>query len=295
MQLSRIAIFGPGLIGGSLALAARRRGICAHLSLWSRDCAELAAARELGLAHAADTLTDDPAAAVAGADLVVLCLPPAALPGVARQLVPHLKTGVPVCDVASVKAGLSGELGAIFRQEPPPDGSRAWTSYVGAHPMAGGERSGPRAARADLFTGAVCLLTPEENTSPAALEAVEGFWTALGARVRRLTPAAHDETVAMISHLPHALAAALVHFVTAQAPAALPLAGPGWRDVTRIAAGAPELWTEILSRNRQPVTKALHGLIATLHEMSGYLEAGREEELQKFLSEARSQRERSEG
>ena len=208
----------------------------------------------------------------------------------ARQVAPHLAAGVPVCDVASIKAGLSEELGGIFRQEP-----GAATSYVGAHPMAGGERSGPHAARADLFAGAVCLLTPDENTLPAALAAVEGFWTAVGARVRRMTPAAHDETVAMISHLPHALAAALVHFVTSEAPAAVAAAGPGWRDVTRIAAGSPELWTEILSRNRQPVTKALHGLIATLREMQGYLEAGREEELQKFLSEARSQREKSAG
>jgi prephenate dehydrogenase len=284
LHFQRIAIFGPGLIGGSLALAARQHGLCARLSLWSRDPRERAAARDAGLADSDDTVTGDPALAVAGAELVFLCVPPAALIDVARRIAPHLEPGAAVSDVASVKEGLTAELGEIFSAD---TGSR----YVGAHPMAGSERSGPTAARADLFEGAACLLTPDATTAPDALATVETFWREVGARVRQITPAEHDASVALVSHLPHVLAAALVHFVAAQPGEAARCAGPGWRDVTRIAAGSPELWTEILSRNRPPVTKALHGMVAKLREVLGYLEAGREPELQNFLSEARSQRE----
>ncbi len=283
MQFPRIAIFGPGLIGGSLALAARRRGLCTRLSLWSRDPREHAAVRAAGLVGEADTLTDDPARAAAGASLVLLCVPPAALAGVARRVAPHLEPGAVVSDVASVKEGLVAELTGIFHA---PDGSR----YVGAHPMAGGERSGPAAARAGLFEGTTCLLTPEARTAPDALATVETFWLSLGARVRHLSPAEHDAGVALVSHLPHVLAAALVRFVAAQPGRPTSCAGPGWRDATRIAGGSPELWTEILSRNRMPVTKALRGLIGELENVLGSLEAGHEPELQNFLSEARSQR-----
>ena len=292
MQLQRIAIFGPGLIGGSLALAARRRGLCERLSLWSHDPVEHAAIRTAGLADETDLVTDDPALATASADLVLLCVPPAVMVPLARRIAPHLKPGAAVSDVASIKDGLAGELGKIFQMLSADPSSKANGSrYVGAHPMAGGERSGPEAARADLFEGAACLLTPDARTAPDALAIVETFWRAVGARVRHITPGVHDESVALISHLPHVLAAALVHFVAAQPGEPASCAGPGWRDVTRIAGGSPELWTEILSLNRRPVTKALHGMVDKLREVLGYLEAGREPELQKFLSEARSQRE----
>lgn len=283
MQIPRIAIFGPGLIGGSLALASRRRGLCTRLSLWSHDLREHASIRAAGLVEEGDTLTDDPAQAVNGAGLVLLCVPPAALPDLARRIAPDLAPGAVVSDVASVKEELATELGAIFQAV---GGSR----YVGAHPMAGSERSGPAAARADLFEGATCLLTPDAGTAPDALATVEAFWPAVGARVLHLSPGAHDRSVALVSHLPHVLAAALVRYVAAQPERATDCAGPGWRDATRIAGGSPDLWTEILSRNRLPVTKALRGLIGELEEVLAYLEAGREPELQNFLSEAKSQR-----
>ena len=206
--------------------------------LWSRDEAERDAARQLELPDT--TVTDDAAEAVRGAQMVILCTPPASLPDLARGIAPHLEPGAAVCDVASVKAGVAEELTDIFGQ---PGGSR----YAGAHPMAGAERSGLAAARADLFEGCVCLLTPlEGHTASAALAAVADLWERLGARIHRMTPQAHDEAVAAVSHLPHLLAAALAGLPDDTARAC---AGPGWRDMTRLAAGSPELWTEILSRN----------------------------------------------
>lgn len=280
MQFQQLAIFGPGLIGGSVALAARRHGLCARLALWSRDEAERAAARRLA---AADLVTDDPAEAVRGADFVLLCAPPAALPTLAARIAPHLEPDAVVSDVASVKAGLVEELTAIF---PRPD--EAGSRFVGAHPMAGAERSGLPAARADLFERCVCLLTPlAGRTEPGAVESVSRFWQGLGARVRLMTPQAHDEAVALVSHLPHLIAAALAGLPSEQATEC---AGPGWRDMTRLAAGSPELWTEILSHNRAPVTYALRGLLSRLGEALELLEAGRESDLERFLAAAKLRR-----
>ena len=276
-----MAIFGPGLIGGSLALAMRRREGGGPLAVWSRDDAEREAMRRLGLRDV--FVTSDPAGAVRGAQMVILCTPPSALPGVAALVAPHLEPGAVVSDVASVKAGVAAELTTIFDQ---PGGSR----YAGAHPMAGAERSGLAAARADLFDGCVCLLTPlEGRTAPDAAEAVAAFWESLGARVRRLTPAAHDAAVATVSHLPHVLAAVLAGLPGADADARA-CAGPGWRDMTRLADGSPDLWTEILSRNRFPVTNALQHCIDRLQEVLEILQTGREADLEAFLREAKRRR-----
>ncbi len=280
MPFQQLAIFGPGLIGGSVALAARERGLCVRLTLWSRDEAERAAARRLAVA---DVVTADPAAAACGADLVLLCVPPAALPTLARTIAPSLAPGATVSDVASVKAGPVEELTAIL-QRPGETGSR----FVGAHPMAGAERHGLSAARATLFERCVCLLTPlAGRTEPGAVEIVGRFWQGLGARVLQMTPRAHDEAVATVSHLPHLVAAALAGLPDEQAAGC---AGPGWRDMTRLAAGSPELWTEILSHNRRPVTDALRGMIARLGDALELLEAGRESELERFLAQAKLRR-----
>ena len=278
MQSDRTAIFGPGLIGGSVALAARRGAVTGPLALWSRDAAEREAARALDLP---DTLvTGNAAEAVHCARLVILCTPPASLPALAAEIAPHLELDAVVSDVASVRAGVAEELTAIFERHGVPESSR----HAGAHPMAGAERSGLAAARADLFDGCVCLLTPlEGRTSPEAAARVADFWAGLGARVRRMTPTAHDEAVALVSHLPHLLAAALAGL---PGDLARECAGPGWRDMTRLAAGSPELWTEILSRNRSPVKNALQHCIGRLRGVLELLETSGEAGLEGFLREA---------
>ena len=282
MQFEQLAIFGPGLIGGSIALAARERGICPRVAIWSRDAAERAAASRLGLG---EIVTDDPAAAVHGATLTILCTPPHAMLDLGAVIAPHLGRGAAISDVSSVKAGVAAPLSALFAD----DAGRS--RYAGAHPMAGAEHSGLASARGNLFQDAVCLLTPDGHTAPDALEIVRSFWQGLGCRVREISPDAHDETVALLSHLPHVLAAALVSFAGGQPAGALDCAGPGWRDMTRLAAGSPDLWTEILSRNRAPVTNGIEGLIAKLQEVRQHLETGQEANLHEFLAEARSRRE----
>lgn len=270
----QLAIFGPGLIGGSIALAARERAGCARLVVWSPDEAERALAQNL-----ADLVTGDLADAARGSDLAILCTPPAAMPALARAIVPHLPAGAVLSEVASVKGAVAQALEGI-----------AGDRYVGAHPMAGSAAVGIGAARADLFDGSVCLVTPHPAAAAEAIERVENFWRALGARPRRMSPAEHDEAVAVISHLPHLTAASLVNYAAAQPGEPALCAGPGWRDTTRVAGGPAELWTEILSRNRAPVTRALHGAIAKLREAVEYLEEGREADLLRFLSQARERR-----
>lgn len=236
----------------------------------------------------AQVITDDLAMAVAGADLIFLCTPPAAMPLLARQIAPCLAPRAVVSDVGSVKAGLTEALTSVFPPADPGRGSR----FVGGHPMAGAERHGLASARADLFEGRVCLLTPlEGQTDPPAVDLVEHFWRALGAKVTRMTPRAHDEAVALVSHLPHVMAAALADYVGGLGNGAEVCAGPGWRDMTRLAGGAPELWTEILSRNRVPVTNALRGAIGKLTGVLEILEAGRDADLERFLEAAKHRRE----
>lgn len=272
----QLAIFGPGLIGGSIALAAWNRALCSRLVVWSPDAAERTRVDRLAFA---DLVTGDAALAARGADLAILCTPPAAMPEVARALVPALAPGAVLSDVASVKGEIARALGQI-----------AGARYVGAHPMAGSDAGGFDAARADLFEGSVCLITPTPQSAPDALDRVETLWTQLGASLRHMSPPEHDDAVALISHLPHLTAAALVNFVAAQPGDPLPCAGPGWRDATRVAGGPAELWTEILSHNRAPVTRALHGAIAKLREAVEYLEEGRETDLRRFLAQAQGVR-----
>lgn len=247
-----LAVLGPGLIGGSILLAAGERHPDLRLTAWSRDPAELAAlaARRLPIRG-----TDDLASAVSDADLVVLCVPPAAIIPLGQGLATHLPPGAVVTDVGSVKTPIVAALGPVFPGR-----------FVGGHPMAGRERGGFGMARADLFEGALCLLTPGADAAPEAVARVETLWRTLGCRaVRHVSPAEHDRAVALVSHLPHLLAGALLAVTD---PAARACAGPGFRDSTRLAAGPPELWKEILSLNRPAVKDALLALAGELRRLA---------------------------
>ncbi len=242
----RLAILGVGLIGGSVGLAARRAG---GWHVVGFDPSGGPAALDRG---ALDELATDPTAAAADADLVVLAVPV----GIAAGLLPAA-AGPVVTDVGSTKRSIARAAATA--------GVRR---FVGSHPMAGGERGGVVQARADLFDGAVCLVTPTVDTDPRAVETVEAFWRSVGARPRRLSPDEHDRLVADVSHVPHVAAAAVTR---AADPAAVPLAAGGWRDVTRVAAGNPDLWRDILLDNHDHVRTGLarlrddiDGLIAAL-------------------------------
>jgi prephenate dehydrogenase len=244
----RIVVIGAGLIGTSVALAARARGARVWLSDTGEGAQRLAA--DLG---AGEIL---PAGGPPGgrADLAVLAMPPAAvaaaLAGAQQRDLAHVYT-----DVASVKMlplAQARQLGCDL------------TTYVAGHPLAGRERSGPAAARADLFLGRPWALCPLPETAPDALAAVRALVHACGAEPAELNAASHDRFVALVSHLPHLVSAAMAARLTGAEPGALALAGQGLRDVTRIAAGDARLWTSILTANAVPVASLLDATAADL-------------------------------
>ena len=278
--MNRIAILGPGLIGGSIALALRRAG-GPHVTLWARRAEAVA---EIEKAGCADAATDDLAAAVKGAELVVLCVPVGAMAAVAATIAPVISRRCTVTDVGSVKASVLADLRPIFS-------GRA--NFVGSHPMAGSEFTGLAAARVNLFDGATCIVTPESDTDAAALATVCDFWKGIGCRVVELPASEHDECVALVSHLPHLLAATLVNAVAARNEHAFRVVGPGFRDTTRVAAGPPELWRGILRENSAAVLPAIDALIAKLAEFRQTLAlAGDGREIHDLLAAARATRER---
>jgi cyclohexadieny/prephenate dehydrogenase len=271
----RVAVVGLGLLGGSVAGAARKRGVAKRVVGISRGGDTAAAAVAAGLA---DEATHDLAAGVTGAELVVLCTPVAAMAGMLRRAAPHLRAGALVSDVGSVKGPLVETLPGLL-----PAGAH----YVGAHPMAGSHETGLRHASPDLFEGAVCVLTPTATTEPAALARVRAFWAGLGARVVERDPAAHDAEVAWVSHLPHALAFGYAASL-AQAPeASFALAAGGFRDFTRIAGSDPELWADILVSNQKALAGPLAAAARSLARLGEALEASDLESVHRLLAAAR--------
>jgi prephenate dehydrogenase len=273
-RFERVAVVGLGLLGGSVAGAARARGVAKRVVGVSRGRDTAAAAVAAGLA---DEGSADLAAGVTGADLVVLCTPVFAMEGTLRRAAPHLAAGALVTDVGSVKGRLVETLPGLL-----PVG----VTYVGAHPMAGSHQTGLRHASKDLFEGAACVLTPTGSTPVAALARVRGFWSALGARIFERDPAQHDAEVAWVSHLPHAVAFAFAASLTTAPASAFSLKGAGFRDFTRIAASDPELWADILATNAKALSGPLAHAAGALARLSRAIEAEDAAAVHRFLAEA---------
>ena len=250
---AQLTILAPGLLGGSVARAARARGVATRIVLWARR-------PEVRLALRAqpwcDAVADTPEDAVRGASIVVIASPVDRIVPLAQQIAPHLAPGTVVTDVGSVKGEIS-RLGHAAL------GSRA--HFVGAHPMAGSEKTGWEHSTAGLFEHRTCFLTPLENTDARATESAARFWRDLGAEVVTVSPDKHDEIVAHISHLPQVLASSLCAFLAKKDPAWRNYAGGGLRDMTRIAASDTALWRTILEQNRDEVLRALRQFEDELH------------------------------
>ncbi len=280
---SRVTILGPGLLGGSLALALKAR-TAAHVTVWGRRAESVG---EIARSGCTDAATTDLTAAAKDADVIVFATPVEVMAPLARQITPVLKSSALVMDVGSVKANVVSELAPIFAGP---------GRFIGCHPMAGSEQTGFAAARADLFDGSVCILTPDDATPRDAIADATVFWQSVGCTTRTLAPAEHDQIVAWISHLPHLLAAALVQTVADHSPAAFDFAGPGFRDTTRIASGPPDMWTGILGQNRAAVRIAVDGLIEKLRALSTLLSdpaaEKREPLIHRLLNQAKAQRDR---
>ncbi len=239
----QVTIVGTGLLGGSAGLALRRGGLAKRVVGVGRREATL---REAHRAGCVDTVTTDLAEGVRGSDLVVLATPLGVLPETLERLAAADPGEATVTDVGSTKGSV---VAAAIRALPAPE------RFVGAHPMAGSERTGPQSARADLFQDKPVVLTPAERTSESAVATAERFWSRLGMRPRRLGAAEHDRLVAAVSHVPHAAAALLIRL--ASHSGGLPIASTGFRDATRLASADPELWTDIFLDNRSAILDAM--------------------------------------
>lgn len=223
---------------------------------------------------AIDEMTTDAAEGAHGCDLIVLCTPVSVLHDLLKQVAPSSKAVI--TDVGSTKGSVVATAEGLTKQ------------FVGSHPMAGSEKRGVEFARADLFRGARCIVTPTGRTDAGALETVEGFWRAIGMNITRLSAAEHDRLVCDISHLPHMLAAALVAM---QSEESLKLAGKGFLDTTRVAGGDGALWRDILVDNRENVIDSVLRLRGKLDEVLAMLSPARGEELKVWLDAAAKRRE----
>ena len=281
MQFRKITIIGVGLLGGSIGLAARQRGLAKEIAGYARREKNIAEAEKI---RALDYATTDLLAAVSGADLVILCTPLAQMGVLTKQFLPALKHGAIVTDVGSVKAGVVRELEPLLK--------KAGAYFVGSHPMAGGEKMGVLAARADLYANALCVITPTEKSNATAVRKVEQFWQSLGARTLRLDAAQHDLLVSRTSHLPHVMAAALAKLVLNPAsPKPQPaLCATGFRDTTRIASGSPEMWRDIALANRKNVSRSVDAFVGELKQFQAALKKGDAAAVEKFFATAKQLR-----
>jgi prephenate dehydrogenase len=281
-DFQRIALIGPGLLGGSMGLALRALEDAPEVRAWARRQETVELLLKKGCV---DTASGYLAEVVADADLIVLATPVGAMTELAGQIAacPGLASTAIITDVGSVKRCVVEALEPIF------SGSGRGR-FVGSHPMAGSEQAGVEAARVDLFRDAMCLLTPTAATDSEALAAVDHVWKMLGMNTHCLAADEHDRAMARISHLPHLTAAALVMAVVDGEASLADLAGPGFRDSTRIASGLPEMWSEILMENREAVASELRRLQQQLGETLAFLDNVDEENLRCFLAEAKRRR-----
>jgi len=246
----RLALLGCGLIGSSIARAAKARGgIASEIVANARSPKSLARIAELGIA---DRVEADPAEAVRGADCVILCAPVGAYAALATAIAPHLAPGAILSDVGSTKQSVIRDVGPLVP---------AGVHFVPAHPLAGTEHSGPDAGFATLFEGRWCLLTPPPGTDPASVARIESLWRGMGSMVSVMEPAHHDRVLAIVSHLPHLIAFTICGTADDLADETrqqvLQFAASGFRDFTRIAASDPEMWRDVFLNNREALLEML--------------------------------------
>jgi cyclohexadieny/prephenate dehydrogenase len=277
----KVTLVGVGLLGGSLGLAIKQRHLAGRVVGYVRRTPSIAECEKVGAVDQAQT---DLARAVENADLVILCTPLAQMGSLTAQMVSALKRGCLVTDVGSVKASVVTELEPLLTE--------AGAHFIGSHPMAGAEKMGVLAARADLFEGAVCALTPTANSKPEMVTRLDEFWKAVGARTLRLSPELHDDLVSRSSHLPHVVASELANYVLSPVHPKEQgmLCANGFRDTTRIAAGSPEMWRDICLANRKNLARVLGVFIEDLQEFQLALERQDLKVVEEFFTQAKERR-----
>ena len=279
-MFNRVALIGIGLIGSSLARALRRDSPETEIVACARRQETLSAVRRLALA---DTTTDDPAAAVAGADLVVIATPLSAYSEIGERIAPVLQEGTILTDVGSVKQAVIRDL-----QPHVPRG----VHFVPGHPVAGTEHSGPEAGFAELFRDRWCILTPSPETEPEAVAAVGRMWRNCGMRVVTMSADHHDKVLAMTSHLPHLIAYTIVGTATnleeSLKSEVIEFSASGFRDFTRIAASDPVMWRDIFLNNRAAVLEIVQRFTEDLTALQRAIRWGEGDKLQELFTRTRT-------
>jgi len=277
---NRLALIGFGLIGGSIARAARAQGLAGEIVATARSAKSRARVQELGVV---DRVVATNAEAAEGADLVILCIPVGACGPTAEEISAHLEPGAIVSDVGSVKNAVVRDIAPFL----PPN-----VHFVPAHPVAGTEHSGPDSGFAELFINRWCILTPPEGTDPTAVEKLHAFWSALGARVEIMTPEHHDLVLAITSHLPHLIAYTIVgtanEFGQVTSSEVMKFSAGGFRDFTRIAASDPTMWRDIFLANKDAVLEMLGTFNEDLSKLTRAIRRGDGEALFEHFARTRA-------
>ena len=280
--MNNISIIGPGLLGGSVALASKKFEIADRISLWVR---RPAAVEELMDANIAEIVSNDFNEVIPDSDLIVLATPVGAVGEILSKIIPIAKSNAIITDLCSVKKCVVALVDKLLSNS-----NREDLNFVGAHPMAGAEVGGFINARADLFSGSVCAITPGITSSENSEAVVYKFWEELGCRCIKIDASMHDEMVAKVSHLPHLISSALAITSLDDKSDDVKLAGPGIKGMTRVALGSPDMWAEILLQNKDSVEKVLSEHIDSISEVLKHLKDGQHEEILKFLNKARENR-----
>jgi cyclohexadieny/prephenate dehydrogenase len=262
----RLALIGVGLIGSSIARAARRHGLVRSIVATARTAATRKRVAELGLA---DEVVETNVQAVKDADLVLVCIPVGACGAVAQEIGPHLKPGAIVSDAGSVKSAVVRDMAPHLP---------AHVHFIPAHPVAGTEHSGPDSGFAELFINRWCILTPPPGTDPAATERLAAFWRALGANVETMTSEHHDLVLAITSHVPHLIAYTIVgtadELGEVTESEVLQFSAGGFRDFTRIAASDPTMWRDVFLANKDAVLEMLGAFQEDLSKLTRAIRRG---------------------
>ncbi|MDR6267246.1 prephenate/arogenate dehydrogenase family protein [Roseobacter sp. N2S] len=263
---NKVALIGLGLIAGSMSLAMRRAGLAGEIVGHARSAETRATALEIGLC---DSVFETAAAAVAGADLVVLCAPVGAMGDIAAEIAPYLEQGTTVSDVGSVKKAI---IDAVLPHMPD------HVHFIPAHPLAGTEHSGPRSGFAELFENRWCLFTPLPDTDPEKLENLTRFWTAMGANVEKMDAEHHDLVLAVTSHTPHLIAYTMVGVAEdlqrVTNKEVIDFSAAGFRDFTRIAASDPTMWRDVFLNNKQATLEILGRFTEELFDLQRAIRRG---------------------
>lgn len=278
-DINKIAIIGVGLIGGSLGLALKSKGFQGKIVGLGRRLSSLESALAKG---AVDEIYLDFSEALKDTDLVIVCTPVDLIPQIVKQAAAYTRPGCIITDVGSIKRKITEEIEAFLPEH---------LKFVGSHPMAGSEKSGVGAAHSKLFENAVCIVTKTEDTNLIAIEVAKSMWQMVGAKIKLMSPQEHDLLIAAASHLPHLIASVLtktVGEIDSNGKKALDFVATGFKDTTRIASGAPEIWKSILLQNSDYIFELIDLFARQLRDFKEALKNADESEIERYLALAKT-------